>query len=462
MGDRKRPFAGNATPRDPRSVLAAGADGTSRASAGRCFSHLTRLVRFSLFASLAGLLAVSAEAAPAPSSTAVAGKLDGIWYWTLPTTPGGLVPTQSWSGAAWTPQGIYVAGMDHKTNSALYRLNAGVLRYVGDARSASEAAHNWLDDEIAEKFHTRPVWHDGRVYVANLNSSTLDDTYLKVRGFHWYAHDPAARQFVDLSAGQPGGTGAAHGGLIAQVVDPARNAIYAALAPTGNIYRYDIVSGESELLGRPDYKRPYVYPGRAMWVARSGRLYFTAGNAELAYYGAPYDPAIFDHVYFYDPQTHKFGEMKGWKLHDQRAIDAAQCFTPTSASHECFLMDNVGHIYRFSDTAVGEKWSYLGNIGQKARQPFGYTWVFSVYRSEGKIYVVTEQGTFFEFDLSTRKAVRLADLKTFEPMLADKMFFYGHDAKAGSRFYFTAFARTGNALLVAIDPQRLKAALGQR
>ena len=53
------------------------------------------------------------------------GTSDGVWYWTLPDTPNGLRPTQSWSGAGSAPDGdIYVAGMDHRTNAALYRLRA--------------------------------------------------------------------------------------------------------------------------------------------------------------------------------------------------------------------------------------------------------------------------------------------------------------------------------------------------
>ncbi len=342
----------------------------------------TGLVRLALAVALVMAALIPGDAA-APGAEAVKGRLDGIWYWTMPTTPNGLVPSQSWSGAASAPGGdVYVAGMDHSTNSALYRLHGGVLSYVGDAKSASQAAGNWLAGEIAEKFHTRPAWHDGRVYVATLNSSTLDATYLGLRGFHWYAYDIATDQFIDLSAGQPGGTGAAHGGLIAQVVDHAVGRIYGALAPTGDLYRYDIASGESTRLGRPDYQRPYVYPGRAMWLGRGGRLYFTAGNDELDYYGAPYDPAIFNHVYVYDPATGRFGEETAWRLHDQRAIDAAQCFTAGSGDVDCFLADNVGHIYRFRDTAAGQTWSYLGNIGQEAREPFGYTWVFHVFRDQ--------------------------------------------------------------------------------
>ena len=68
------------------------------------------------------------------------GALDGVWLWTLPDTPNGLRSTQSWHATASSPNGdIYVAGMDHKTNAALYRLDrrTGDLRLVGDARSAS-------------------------------------------------------------------------------------------------------------------------------------------------------------------------------------------------------------------------------------------------------------------------------------------------------------------------------------
>ncbi|MGZ8996459.1 MAG: hypothetical protein ACXW3P_08210 [Rhodospirillales bacterium] len=378
----------------------------------------------------------------------------------MPSTPNGLVPTQSWSGAASAPGGdVYVAGMDHATNSALYRLHGDVLSYVGDARSASEAAGNWVAGETAEKFHTRPVWHNGRTYVATLDSSTLDATYLKRRGFHWYAYDVGTNRFMDLSATQPGGTGAPRGGVIAQVVDPANNCIYAAVAPTGDLYRYDIATGKSTPLGRPDYRRPYVYPGRAMWLDRSGRLYFTAGNDEYDGYGAPYDPSIFNHVYTYDPVTKSFGERKTWMLHNQRAVDASQCFSASTGERDCFLMDNVGHIYRFRDAASGKEWTYLGSIGQDGSERLGYAWVFNVSGDRKKAYVLTTNGKFFEFDIVGGKASYLADLKALEPTLSDKAFLYGHDAVAGTRFHFAASSRTGRALLTAIDPERLKAAI---
>jgi hypothetical protein len=73
---------------------------------------------------LAGLLFLAA-ASPAPAAVGLrqAGQQEGIWFWALPTTPGGTVPKQGWSGAGAEPGGgIYVGGMDHVGNAALYRL----------------------------------------------------------------------------------------------------------------------------------------------------------------------------------------------------------------------------------------------------------------------------------------------------------------------------------------------------
>ena len=393
-----------------------------------------------------------------PESHARKGKTDGIWYWTLPNTPNGLTPVQSWSGAGSTPNGeIFVAGQDHKTNSALYRLRHQVLRYVGDARSASEAANNWEPGEVAEKFHTHPTWVDDRVYVATHSHSTMEE-YLTRRGFHWYAYDIKDRNFSDLSASQPAGVGA-KGGLITIAPDASRNLIYGAINPTGDILRHHIDSGRNERIGRPDYQRPDVYPGRFMWVDSRGRLYFSAGNDEVPWYGAPYDPAIFNHIRYYDP-AQGFGEMPNWTLHNQRAIDAGKCFPEERV---CYLMDNTGHIYKFAE--AGPTWQYLGGIGQDSpiQANWNYVWVFHVTSDKKKAYMVTILGHFYEFDLGSGHATFLADLKKMEPELATKDFLYGHDAWDGKgRFFFSAFndlPRPVNTVLVAIDPKRLAAAL---
>ena len=138
------------------------------------------------------LFVLSPPADADPQSSRQRGQSDGLWYWDLPATPNGLRPLISYSGAGSAPGGtIYVGGMDHVSNSALYRLPgagstsalpAPTLSYLGDARAASEAAGNYLTGEGIEKFHTRPTWYGGWVFVANLNNSTQSAAYLNKRG----------------------------------------------------------------------------------------------------------------------------------------------------------------------------------------------------------------------------------------------------------------------------------------
>src|ERR1043165_8587526 len=103
-----------------------------------------------------------------PASAPTGGLLPGTTTWVVPGTPNGLVVNQSWFSVAGLPDGnVYMGACDHTTNSALYRLNPNhdMVRYLGAARSASEAVNNWLPGETAEKFHVRPLWYRGRVML---------------------------------------------------------------------------------------------------------------------------------------------------------------------------------------------------------------------------------------------------------------------------------------------------------
>ncbi|MEK0084178.1 hypothetical protein [Benzoatithermus flavus] len=421
------------------------------------------------------LVAVPVPAADAaPTARRQVGATDGLWYWQLPDTPNGLVPVQAWSGAGSAPDGaIYVAGMDHVTNAALYRLgpeggSAGApgltLAYVGDARAASQAVGNLRPGEGIEKFHTHPTWLDGRVYLPNLNHSTLDAGYLEKRGFHWYAYDESDRRLLDLSADRPGGAAVAHGGLVSIAVDRGRGVIYGAMVPTGDIYAYDVRRNTTRRLGRPDYRRPYVYAGRAMWTDARGRLYFTAGAAQ-PWNGAPYDPAIFDHVHAYDPAAGRFVELTDWRLHEQRAIDTAQCFP---VAGECYLADGVGRIYRFleRDPETGRPgWQELGKIWDRPADKVEATWVLQVNRARTKAYLMNKSGAVVEFDLGQGRVTRRANLFRLEPRFAN-MWLYGYDAwDAHGRFYFAAFGKPAaptRVSLVAIDPERFFRAAARR
>lgn len=390
-------------------------------------------------------------AAPDPH----AGAADGIWYWELPSSASGLKPTQSWSGAASAPDGtIYVGGMDHRTNSALYRLRDNEIEELGDARSASAAFGNWRTDEAAEKFHTRPGFMDGSVYVATLPRSNLDNGFLSLRGFHWYGYEIATRRFSDLSYDEPGGVGLPHGGPVSLVTDPARHKVYGLINPTGELVSFDTTTKRTTNHGRPSYGRPYVYPGRALWVDSSGRVYFSAGNANSDYYGGSYEPAVFNHIHYYEPGK-GFGQRTGWQLHDQRAIDAAQCFPGV-----CYLMDNVGHVYRFSE--AGPTWSYLGSVGATTQDDYGWVWVFHVTSDQKLAYIMSNKGQLWEFDLKGGEATRIANVKDLDSTLRPKNWLYGHNAwDAQGRFFFCAFTNKAlagpPALLVAIHPARLRA-----
>jgi hypothetical protein len=250
----------------------------------------------------------------------------------------------------------------------------------------------------------------------------------------------------------------AHGGLLSIVADRTRNRIYGAIGPTGEIVAYDVATASTTKHGRPDYQQAFVYVGRAMWTGSQGRVYFTAGNNNSGpKYGAPYDPAIFNHVHYYDPAS-GFGQERGWQLHDQRAIDTAQCF---GSPRICYLMDNVGHLYKFAEASSGlASWTYLGGIGQNQTERFGNVWVLHVRSDQKHAYILGRKGHLLEFNLSLKTAAQIANLYQREPGLLDHDF-YGFAAwDRYGRFYFAAFPRPGkpggNARLVAIDPRQIR------
>jgi outer membrane protein assembly factor BamB len=413
---------------------------------------------------LAALAATAAGHAPGQSDPASpggwAGRLDGVWHWTLPDTDNGLRPTQSWHAVGSSPSGdIYVGGMDHATNAALYRLESreGALRVVGDARSASERARNWMPGETAQKFHTRPLWHDGKIYVATMDRSDPSDEYLSRRGFHWYAYDPRGERFVDLSASEPGGTGAPHGGLVALASDPARNVIYGAGVPTGEIYRFDVTLGRTENLGRPRaFGRPYVYANRVMWVDSRGRLYFSAGHP----LNGDYDAALYGHIHSFDP-AHGFAERRDWRLEGRRALEVGQC---VAGRKRCFFADDQGHVYRFEDD--GPSWTSIGKI-ETGHEGILF-WMFQVAPDGTRAYVATSSwrqasnpSALYEFDLRTGDTTRLVSFADLGPELARRNVHTGYDAwDRDGQFYFASFSGTSEerVMVTRIDPERLKAA----
>ncbi len=285
------------------------------------------------------VLSPTAEASPERVRRSAASS-DGVWYWDLPETPNGLRPLIAYSGAgsrtgrhdlrrpAWTMS----------ANSAPLRCTACCSEHLRAAgltlqlrrrrtcglRSRRQLPVRRGDREVP---HSACLARRQGLSCANLNDSTQSAAYLDKRGFHWYAYDEAAGTFEDLSVTEPGGVGA-HRRRDCQHRRSTLAAalIYGSELPTGNLYAYDIARRTTTLLGRPAYGRPHVYANRAMWLDRRGRVYLTAAT-RAPDHGAPYNPAIFNHVHYYDPDhAHSSDSATGWKLRSQHAIDAAQCF----------------------------------------------------------------------------------------------------------------------------------------
>jgi hypothetical protein len=376
--------------------------------------------------------------------------------WIVPDTPGGLHSNQNWHAIGSTPGGdIVVAGMDHVTNSALFRIAAGsdTLEFIGDARSASEAASNWLPGETAQKFHTRPTsLQNGMTYVATLDHSAIDSGHLKRRGFHWYGFATGGSgPLIDVSAKAPGGTAIEHGGLATLATDANREVLWGATIPDARIVRFDPRINETTDFGRPPAFGPGLsYTGRYLWVAKDGKVHFTGGNPA---WGQKEPQEVFGHVHFLDPATGEFGERPDWKLVEARAIEMGQWNEDRT---RCYLADDLGRIYRFEEDGPG--WTQLGALEHDGR----WVWVMHLSRDERSIYFVNsgaERDALYEFDTRSGATRRLAFLEDLHPGLKGRTRHTGHDAwDREGRFYFTSFpwpAET-DLLLVRVDPAELE------
>ena len=255
---------------------------------------------------------------------------------------------------------------------------------------------------------------------------------------------------------------ARHLGIVTIASDPARNLLYGAAVPTGHIFRYDVGARRTSDLGRPAaYDRDYLYVGRFMWVDSRGRLYLSAGNARG--YGTAYEPRIYGHIRYYEPGV-GFGDLPDWKL-EASAIESGQC-TPDRKT--CWMADDLGHVYRFDDE--GPSWSYLGRAVPDAE----CAWVFHVSLDGKKAYAVASvsdsgrPGELYEFDLRDGVSRKLCKVTDLAPKLADFDWHTGYGTwDQLGRFYFVSFPSPDspkhhqeNAIVTAVDPVRLKSALG--
>jgi hypothetical protein len=407
-----------------------------------------------------------------PFDVGRAGNMDGVKVWQLPDAPNGDKPDQSWLAVGSDNYGeIYISGHDHISNSILYRLHQadGILRWVGDARTASETADNWEFDESAEKFHTRPTYHNGQVYVATLDKSGMNSAYLNTRGFHWYSYDILENEFFDLSAFEQGGVGAQQIQLVTIQKDAKNNLLYGMSIPENKLVRYDIALGQTTVLGKPvEWEKSshpslsrwngYFYSNRFMWVDSRGRVYFTGGSSRNQWnQGEP--ASTLDHVWYHDP-INGFGELTDFKLQGPNAMEVGQW---DRAGEVLYTSDDQGNIYRFVDADAS--WSFVGKPDFSAI-PSGIpkVWVFQLSADAEKIYIglsdVSYPNAIWEFDIATGKTKELAKLSELDSQASTQDFITGYDSwDNNGSFYVSNFTMYNgvNVYMLGINPVRVKA-----
>jgi hypothetical protein len=412
---------------------------------------------------IAGVLSLWAAV---PQTGGYAGLLNGVKSWVTLNAPSGTPADQCWHGVGSAPDGdIYITAEDHATNSMLYRLyqKDDTLRYVGDARAASQAANNWQTGETCQKFHDRPVFLNGKVYVASLDRSTLDNAYLSSRGFHWYCYDTAQNTFTDLSASEPNGVGSPHLQLICIQPDPRKNVIYGNTIPEVKEVSYDVANKVTTVLGRPSqWTTPqYLYSDRVQWVDSRSRLYITAGN-DRAQWNMGEPVSTFNHVWYYDPAS-GFGELTNFPLQGANAIE---CGGWNRERTKWYGSDDHGHLYCFTDS--GPTWTYLGTT---SINPVQKVWTLEVSPDGDKLYVgrcdnengLNEPRAVFEFDIAAKTSRQVFTISECDATAGSRAFLTGYDSwdQAGN-FYLSEFSMNdgNNVIMTRFNPVKLKVAKG--
>jgi hypothetical protein len=378
--------------------------------------------------------------------------------WQVPPTPSGMVPSQSWLSIGASPDGdVFITGCDHKTNSALYRLSQKdqQLRWAGDARTASETVNNWMPGETAEKFHVRPVYFRGKLYLATADFTGSDAGYLNHRGFHWYAYDLAAGTFSDLSKAEPGGVGGEHASIVALALDEAGGYIYGLETPRGLLFRYDVALNRTTNLGKaPYFPEGHYMPGRQMWVGKYGRIYFAISAV--------------DHVMYFDPIL-GWGEEKEWRLATNNG--SSMVFRTGAESPDgalVFLADVDGRIYRFSRR--DDSFRQIGQLtnSDPASNPTGPLKVraFNVSRDGKRIYFInddSDKSAFWEWEIARNVTRRLCMLSELDLRLGSPSLATHGGNESWDRLGYVYFCAFGNnlahpteLLLCRLNPERLR------
>jgi hypothetical protein len=321
---------------------------------------------------------------------------------------------------------IYVAGMDHSTNSALYMVDvtARILHYVGDAKSASQAVDNWHEGETMEKFHSRPQWYNGRIYVAGLDRSYPNAEFLERRGLKWYVYDPLEDTFTDLSAAEDGGTSTEKGGVRTFAVDHDNGLFYGHRVPLMEVLVYDVVQQQTTVIGRPvQWDSPeYIYTNGFTWLDSRKRLYMSSGN----YANGDLPISKYGMVYRYDPAKGTDPAVSMEPLDDFKLETFHTNGKDIPASIELgqlvldgkvgLMTSDQGHAYLFEDE--GPDWTYLGKMPNQNN--YMGLWAMNVSLDGRKMYMLTSRpgNEFFELDVESREWTKIGNAGDIDPSMS--------------------------------------------
>ncbi|PKH00186.1 hypothetical protein CXF95_06110 [Paraglaciecola sp. MB-3u-78] len=285
----------------------------------------------------------------------------------------------------------------------------------------------------------------------------MDFNFLNTRGFHWYGYDIIENKFLDLSAVEPDGVGAATVQIVSIQKDEKNNLLYGMSVPENRLLRYDIAGSETTILGSPVEWSDFVYTNRFMWVDSRGRVYISAGSAR-AQWKRGESPDIFNNIWYYDPES-GFGQLDDFPLQGPNAMEVGQW---DRANEILYTADDQGNIYRFVD--ADGSWSFIGKPNFIGVEGTPKIWVFQLSADGEKIYMgvsdTSSPNAIWEYDIASGQASELAKISDLDNVSATQQFITGYDSwDSRGSFYISSFTMYNdvNVYMLGVDPVRIKA-----
>lgn len=191
-----------------------------------------------------------------------------------------------------------------------------------------------------------------------------------------------------------------------------------------------------------------------------GRVYITGGT-ERSQWNQGEEADVLDSVWRYTPGAGF--DATGFELQTLAAIEVGQW---NATGDVLYVADDMGHIYRFTDTAT-PTWEYLGWPEFPAGEtPDGNNkvWVFQLDPDETTIYLgrsdnFDRPNEIWQFDIDSGTSSLLATLPDLDATAGSENFITGYDSwDDHGNFYITSFSMYDfeNTYLIGINPEQIR------